>query len=61
MESNGQLKEKPMISVKSVGKTYESIHKNNEVVRNMNLEVAENEFVVLFGPGQCGNCLLYTS
>ena len=54
MESNGQLKEKPMISVKSVGKTYESIHKNNEVVRNMNLEVAENEFVVLFGPGQCG-------
>ncbi len=26
----------------------------NEVVRNLNLEVQENEFVVLFGPGQCG-------
>lgn len=26
----------------------------NEVVRDLNLEVRENEFVVLFGPGQCG-------
>jgi len=26
----------------------------NEVVRNFNLEVKEHEFVVLFGPGQCG-------
>lgn len=26
----------------------------NEVIRNLNLEVKENEFLVLFGPGQCG-------
>lgn len=26
----------------------------NEVIRNLNLEVRENEFLVLFGPGQCG-------
>lgn len=26
----------------------------NEVVRNLDLEVRENEFLVLFGPGQCG-------
>ena len=37
-----------------VGKTYMSVHKTNEVVRDVSLEVAENEFVVLFGPGQCG-------
>ena len=37
-----------------VGKTYLSIHKSNEVVRDVSLDVEENEFVVLFGPGQCG-------
>ena len=37
-----------------VGKTYMSVHKSNEVVRDVSLDVAENEFVVLFGPGQCG-------
>lgn len=26
----------------------------NEVVRHLNMEVKENEFLVLFGPGQCG-------
>ncbi len=26
----------------------------NEVIKDFNLEVRENEFVVLFGPGQCG-------
>ena len=31
-----------------VGKTYLSIHKSNEVVRDVSLDVEENEFVVLF-------------
>ena len=29
-------------------------NETNEVVRNFDLEVRENEFLVLFGPGQCG-------
>ena len=29
-------------------------NETNEVVRNLDLEVRENEFLVLFGPGQCG-------
>lgn len=52
MEHHGQLI--PVISMSHVGKTYMSVHKTNEVVRDVSLEVAENEFVVLFGPGQCG-------
>ena len=52
MERNGQLT--PIISMRHVGKTYMSVHKTNEVVADVSLDVAENEFVVLFGPGQCG-------
>lgn len=52
MGQNGRLN--PMISMKDVGKIYYSEHKSNEVVRGANLEVMENEFVVLFGPGQSG-------
>lgn len=40
--------------MRNVCKTYISVHKTNEVVRDVSLDVAENEFVVLFGPGQCG-------
>lgn len=56
MESNGQLK--PIIELKNVGKIYYSEHKSNEVVKNVDLNVEENEFVVLFGPGQCGKSTL---
>lgn len=52
MGQDGRLN--PMISMKDVGKIYCSEHKSNEVVRGANLEVMENEFVVLFGPGQSG-------
>ena len=52
MEQNGRLK--PIISLRDVGKIFYSEHKTNEVVKGMNLDVSGNEFVVLFGPGQCG-------
>lgn len=29
-------------------------NETNEVIKDLDLEVRENEFVVLFGPGQCG-------
>ena len=54
MEHYGKLNDAPIISMRNVSKTYISEHKTNEVVRNVNLDVRENEFVVLFGPGQCG-------
>ena len=56
MEHHGELT--PIISLRHVGKTYMSVHRSNEVVRDVSLDVAENEFVVLFGPGQCGKTTL---
>ncbi len=58
MERNGQLKDSSIISMRYVEKTFMNIHKTNEVVRDVSLEVEENEFVVLFGPGQCGKTTL---
>ena len=58
MERNGQLKDSSIISMRHVEKTFMNIHKTNEVVRDVSLEVEENEFVVLFGPGQCGKTTL---
>lgn len=52
MEQDGRLNH--IISMRGVGKTYYSEHKTNEVVQNIDLDIYENEFVVLFGPGQCG-------
>ncbi len=43
-----------MIECKGVKKTFQSGNKDFEVVKNIDLEVKENEFLVLFGPGQCG-------
>ncbi|MFI3213331.1 MAG: ABC transporter ATP-binding protein [Eubacteriales bacterium] len=54
MDSKGKLK----ISVKDLNKTFISKSRTqdevNEVIDGFNLDVYENEFVVLFGPGQCG-------
>lgn len=47
-----------IISMKNVNKVFENEHQKKEVVRKFNLEVKENEFVVLFGPGQCGKTTL---
>jgi len=43
-----------MIKCENVGKVFETASDFNNVVEGFNLEVYENEFVVLFGPGQCG-------
>ncbi len=49
---------KVKISCKDLCKTFYAKNRKqnevNEVIRGFNLEVYENEFVVLFGPGQCG-------
>lgn len=52
MEYTGNVKS--MISLNNVGKTFD----DNEVIKNISLNVKENEFVVLFGPAQCGKTTL---
>lgn len=54
MDSKGKV----IVKCENLCKTFYAKNRKqnevNEVVRNLNLEVLENEFVVLFGPGQCG-------
>lgn len=47
-----------MISCKNISKTFVSGKDQNVVVEDFSLDVAKNEFVVLFGPGQCGKTTL---
>ena len=44
----------PILKCKNISKTYKTKHRTKEVIGNISMEVKENEFVVLFGPGQCG-------
>ena len=57
MEQNGRVNE-TIIQMKNVTKNFESAGKVKEVVAPFDLEVKENEFVVLFGPGQSGKTTL---
>lgn len=45
---------KPVIECRHVSKTFYNEAGDHLVVDDLNFEVYENEFVVLFGPGQCG-------
>ncbi len=49
---------KVMIECKGISKTFYAKNRKqdetNEVIKNLDLVIKENEFVVLFGPGQCG-------
>ncbi len=48
-----------MIEVKNVRKLFiNEKKKKNEVLKNVNFHVDKNEFVVIFGPGQCGKTTL---
>lgn len=57
MEQNGYI-EKSMIQIKNVSKVFESAGNEKQVVKDISMTVSENEFVVLFGPGQCGKTTL---
>lgn len=57
MEPNRDLTQ-PMITLNRVSKTYYSENVATPVIDEISLSVAENEFVVLFGPGQCGKSTL---
>lgn len=58
MERHARIEGSPIISLKAVSKTFESAGQEKEVVKDVNLDMRENEFVVLFGPGQCGKTTL---
>ncbi len=58
MEYTGQIKREKMIQCGSVSKVFENSGKTAEVLRNISLDVMENEFVVILGPGQCGKTTL---
>ena len=53
MEQDGRIGQ-GLIRLEHVTKRFESAGRVKEVVDDVRLEVKENEFVVLFGPGQCG-------
>lgn len=44
----------PILKCENISKTYKTKHRTKEVIGNISMDVKENEFVVLFGPGQCG-------
>lgn len=51
----------PVLECRDVGRSFDSYEKEgerNEVLRGVNFEVKENEFLVLFGAGQCGKTTL---
>jgi iron(III) transport system ATP-binding protein len=48
------MTKKTIISIRGLDKTYPSSRGPVRAVRDMSLEVAENEFVVLLGPSGCG-------
>ncbi|WP_343247625.1 ABC transporter ATP-binding protein [Diplocloster hominis] len=48
------MMEDNIVSCKNICMTYPSADGGANVLKDINFEVRENEFVVLFGPGQCG-------
>lgn len=59
--AEGNLNTAPVLECRNVGRSFDSYEKDgeqNEVLRDLNFEVHENEFLVLFGGGQCGKTTL---
>jgi NitT/TauT family transport system ATP-binding protein/sulfonate transport system ATP-binding protein len=58
MEQQGNIKDNYIINCENVTKEFTNERGTLKVVDNFSLKVKENEFVVLFGPGQCGKTTL---
>ena len=43
-----------MIECRGVCKSFETPEGEHQVIKDLNMAAKENEFLVLFGPGQCG-------
>ena len=58
MEQSGNVK--TILECRNVSKEFDAYDKSGktEVLRDISFSVKENEFLVLFGPGQCGKTTL---
>jgi NitT/TauT family transport system ATP-binding protein len=50
--------DEPLIKIEHVNKTYKGISGDVEALKDVNLEVDENEFIALVGPSGCGKTTL---
>jgi len=50
--------ERAVISLKNIRKSFEVNNKEVQIIDGISLDVTKNEFVVLFGAGQCGKTTL---
>lgn len=46
------------IYVENISKSFQNGKKKTDVLKNVNFTIHKNEFLVLFGPGQCGKSVL---
>ena len=56
--TEASIDEKEILRCVNVSKTFSSKARSLEVIRDMNLSVYEKEFVVFFGPAECGKTTL---
>lgn len=54
MQMESQRDINTIVSCQNVSKTFKSKRGEKDVISNVSLEIKKNEFVALFGPGQCG-------
>lgn len=57
MELYGNIRKK-VIEIKNLNKTFYTNNTINKVIKDISLDIYENEIVVLFGPSQCGKTTL---
>ena len=58
MERAGTIEERSVVRLENVKKSFDVNDKSTEVIGGINLDIEKNEFVVLFGAGQCGKTTL---
>lgn len=58
MEQQRDLTPEFMIECQNITKTFYSSQQEKKVLNSVSLQVKKNEFLVLFGPGQCGKSTL---
>lgn len=58
VEREREINSQPVIQCNNIEKTFVNKNQENHVIGGIDLEVRENEFLVLFGPGQCGKTTL---
>ncbi|MBE6830208.1 MAG: ABC transporter ATP-binding protein [Ruminococcaceae bacterium] len=58
VEQQGSIEDNIIINCENVSKEFTTERGTLKVVENFSLKVKENEFLVLFGPGQCGKTTL---